>query len=385
MTTRPGKRITTESSEAPENLVGRMLDGRYRLDSLLSVGGMGIIFEGYQLAMDRKVAVKVLRPSMARDLDFNTRFRHEVDTLSRLDHPNIIATIDSGLDASGLHYLVMRYVEGRTFRESLRDVELTLPEILDVFAQTCDALTAAHAAGIIHRDLKFENIMVGRLPDDRIHATVLDFGVAKVLSRNEAITRAGEVPGTPSIIAPELADAIAPSPQSDLYSIGILLFTAITGDHPFQGDNDFELMRAHKFEDLPRLEPLVGKRVPEQLIELVYELAQKEPALRPASAAAVRESLQRIAADIRREHQVLPGYHPPSGDALGIEEDVDRSAVRRSTEFLADVSFERDEGAEEQAPMLVPTSLVSLLIVLVLVLVLVLLYLIFQMYVVSPR
>lgn len=385
MTTRPGKRISTRPIDAPDTLVGRVLDGRYRLESVISVGGMGIIFAGYQLATDRRVAIKVLRPTLANDVDLHARFRLEIETLSRLDHPNIVTLHDCGQDASGLHYLVMEHLDGRTFRERLRDCELSIVEILDVFAQTCHALVEAHRHDVIHRDLKFDNIMVRRFGDGRVHATVLDFGVAKLLSRDESITRSGEVPGTPDIIAPELADGLAPSAQSDLYSLGILLFTAITGQTPFSGDNEFELMRAHRTEDLPRIEPLVGNRVPESLVDVVYELTQKEPRLRPRSASEVRDRLENVAAEIRRRHTDLPRYRPPSGAALDIAPGDEDPLSQRSLEFLAERHEMGREGETKRTtstePILVPASLVSLLIFLVLILVLVILYFGFQTYV----
>lgn len=378
MTTRPGKRVSTQPFDAPDTLVGRVLDGRYRLESVIDVGGMGIIFEGHQLSTSRRVAVKVLRPTLQRDLDLHTRFRHEIETLSRLAHPNIVHLHDCGQDATGLHYLVMEFLDGRTFRDLLRECDLTLPEILEVFAQACDALVEAHANGVIHRDLKFDNVMIRRFDDGRLHAAILDFGVAKMLSRNESITRSGEVPGTPGIIAPELVDGTPPSPQSDLYSLGILLFTAVTGQMPFEGQNEFELMRAHQTEPLPRLEPMVGNRVPEALVDLVYELTQKAPNLRPGHAGAVRDRLRRIADSILQRHPDIGRYRPPSGDALGIEPANDED--ERSSRSMDFVEAPAPLASE---PIVAPTALVSLLIFLVIVLVVVILYFGFQTYVVK--
>lgn len=384
MTTRPGKKITTRPIDAPDSLVGRVLDGRYRLESVIEMGGMGIIFEAHQLPTARRVAVKVLRPTLSNDVDLHTRFRHEIETLSRLSHPNIVRLYDCGQDAAGLHYMVMELVQGRTFRERLRECELTLPEIVEVFAQTADALVEAHAQGIIHRDLKFDNIMVRRFEDARLHVSILDFGVAKLLTRDESVTRSGEVPGTPGIIAPELADGVSASPQSDLYSLGILLFTALTGRMPFEGENEFELMRAHQTQDLPRLETLLGNRVPEALRETVYELTHKNPRLRPRTASAVRDRLETIAADIRRQHRDIPRYRPPSQEALGAPEDKsdpphDEPALR-TMEFLAGNTADdvAPESARPADPVLVPVSVVGLLIGILIVLVLGIIYFVYR-------
>ena len=361
-----------------------------RAREVIEMGGMGIIFDAYQLPTARRVAVKVLRPTLSNDIDLHTRFAHEIETLSRLSHPNIVRLYDCGQDAAGLHYMVMELVQGRTFRERLRECELTLPEIVEVFAQTADALVEAHTRGIIHRDLKFDNIMVRRFEDARLHVSILDFGVAKLLTRDESITRSGEVPGTPGIIAPELADGVSASPQSDLYSLGILLFTALTGRTPFAGDNEFELMRAHQTEDLPRLESILGNRVPEALRETVYELTHKNPRLRPRSASAVRDRLETIAADIRREHRDIPRYRPPSQEALGApkrESDPQNGAPAvRSMEFLAGNTTDGAgaEGARSNYPVLVPVSVVGLLIGILIVLVLGIIYFVYRTVIIQP-
>lgn len=383
MTTRPGKRVSTKPIDAPQHLVGRVLDGRYRLEEVLNVGGMGIIFDAHQISSNRRVAVKVLRPTLAGDLDLHTRFQQEIDTLSRLNHPHIVALYDCGQDAAGLHYLVMEFVDGRTMREILHGCELTLADIVRVFAQVCDALVEAHARGIIHRDLKFDNIMVRRFEDGRPHVTILDFGVAKMLTRNDSITRTGEVPGTPGIIAPELVDSAPPSPQSDFYSLGILLYTALAGSPPFKADNEFELMRAHKLQDLPRLEDSVAGRVPEALIDVVYELTQKDPKLRPRTAGAVRDRLDRIATSIASRSPDASRYIPPRSEGVlrPLEEEPSsaRAVSDRSEQFLAanHPAAEGEEREEAKAPemLLAPTSVVGLLIAVLIVLVLVLLYL----------
>lgn len=378
MTTRPGKRVSTKPIDAPQQLLGRVLDGRYRLEEVLNVGGMGIIFSAHQLATGRRVAVKVLRPTLSSDIDLNTRFQQEIETLTRLSHPHIVALHDCGQDVAGLHYLVMTFVEGRTLREMLHACELTLPEILAVFAQVCDALVEAHARGIIHRDLKFENVMVRRFDDGRPHVTILDFGVAKLLTRNDSVTRTGEVPGTPGIIAPELVDAVSPSPQSDLYSLGVLMFTALAGRAPFEADNEFELMRAHQNHDLPKLEDLIGESVPEEVLDVVYELTQKDPKLRPRSASSVRDRLERIATKLRRADPDVSRYIPPRGESFAPSANAGDLAGR-SAQFLEKHSPgpEVEEVEEPNELLLAPTSVVGLLIAVLIVLVLVLLYVVY--------
>ena len=407
MTTRPGglhndtpslkARTSTRPIDAPEALVGRVLGGRYKLDAVMSVGGMGIIFEATQLSVSRRVAVKLLRPTLADDSDLLQRFSHEVEVVASIAHPNIVSLIDAGQDASGLMYLAMEFVTGETFRQALQSARLSLPELLEAFIQINDALIEAHALGVIHRDLKFDNVMLQRRRDRRLHVKVLDFGVAKMLSRDVNLTRSGQIPGTPGIIAPELAAMQSPSAASDLYSLGVLLFTALSGKAPFEGHNDLELMHAHRFEPLPPLRPLVQDYVPESLVELIKELMSKAPEHRPRDAELVRDRLETIKAQLKKSYLDLPAYVPPLFEE---EQDLYGSGAFRvrprhappqpPVGFIAAVArvphrseelFPPGDPLHETAPqkkpvLVVPASVVSMLGLVLLVLCLIMLYLI---------
>ena len=401
MTTRPGglynQRRSTEPSDAPQTLVGRVLDGRFRLDEVLNVGGMGMIFVATQLSVGRKVAVKILKPTLSDEQDLNLRFQQEVELVASLSHPNIVSMIDAGHDVSGLNYLVMEFVDGLTFREALKASSLPLADILQIFILTCDALIEAHSLDIIHRDLKFDNIMLKRQRDRRLHVQVLDFGVAKILSRDANLTRGGQVPGTPGIIAPELVSNQSPSPQSDLYSMGILLYTTLTGSPPFEGINDLELMRAHQFEPVPPMEPLIQPYVPEALVELTYTLLEKLPQNRPESARDLRHRLENIRSLLLESLPDLPAYMPPhmeqerdqygSGahrlvSVSGVKELVPPSGVDRSQQFTSDfLEEEREEEAEERPFIVVPASIVSALVLVLMVLLLIIFVLIRRLFV----
>lgn len=379
MSTPPGFSPQVRANDPPEALVGRILDGRYRLERVLSSGGMGIVFLATQVTVQRQVAIKIIKPALARHQDLVQRFMHEIEISGRLTHPHIVTLFDTGRDLTGLNYIAMEYVDGETFRDALANARLSLMEILHVFVQVCDALIEAHDLGIIHRDLKFENIMLARHRDGRIHTKVLDFGVAKQLFHDKSITRMGEVPGTPGIIAPELLDQVDPSAQSDLYSLGVLLFTALTGRPPFEGDTDFEVMRAHKMDDVPDLYGLVGDRVPEEIIELAYELMQKDPKARPKASTDVRDRLERIIRRLERQMQDHPRYVPPVGvQPLHIPR-TEGTQLNRSAEFMA-----RQTTLEPESAM-APTSVVAVLIVAVIVLAVVNIYLVYQHYVLAAR
>lgn len=391
MSTRPGgqARRSTRPLNAPETLIGRVLDGRFRLDRVLSAGGMGIVFEAKQLTIQRVVAVKLLKPTLTSDMEVLQRFFQEVEVVTNLQHPNIVATVDAGKDAGGLAYLVMEYFDGDTFREVLQRFELTLPDILDVFIQVCDALIEAHACQIIHRDLKFDNIMVKRLRDGNIHVKILDFGVAKLLSSDQDLTRGGQVPGTPGIIAPELVEKNEPTPRSDLYSLGVLLFTAMAGQAPYRAKNDLALMHAHQTQPIPDLKTLVGPDVPDMLISFIYKLMAKTPDERPEDAQSTKAMLLRIRTMLIDQHPVAQPYVPLqfiSDESLALNSgafNINRIEMSQEIEQeymnnYADV-LNDDPNA---SPILVPSSVVGALVFLLIVLVVICLILLHQLFLV---
>lgn len=382
MSTRPGgsdkRRTSTRPLDAPATLLGRVLNGNYRLDRVMNAGGMGIIFEATQLSVDRPVAIKLLKPTLSGDSDLMQRFSQEVEIGKNLWHPNVVSLLDAGRDASGLVYLVMEFFDGETFRSALQRKELSLIEILEVFSQTCDALIEAHANQIVHRDLKFDNIMLKRHRDGAIHVKLLDFGVAKMLDRDVDLTRGGQIPGTPGIIAPELIEMQTPSAQSDLYSIGVLLFTVLAGDAPFHGHNDLELMRAHKQDPLPRLELMVQEYVPEGLVELAYELLAKSPDDRPRGAWVVRDRFASIRSELLRKYRDMPRYLPPNVSPEELERDI--GTLDPFSGVLSGVheSFGEERpsarvpaSASQEVPLIVPTSVVSVLVFILIVLILI--------------
>lgn len=376
---RTAQRSSTQPMDAPQLLVGRILEGQYRLEQVLNAGGMGIVFEATQLSIDRRVAVKVLKPTLSRDPSLLERFQLEVEMAAQICHPNVVSLVDSGRDGSGLTYLVMEFVEGKTLRQALRVGELKLWEILEVFSQVCTALVEIHGQQIIHRDLKFDNIMLSRLRDGRIHAQLLDFGVAKLLSREMELTEGGQVAGTPGIVAPELVDGEEPTVQSDLYSLGVLIFTTLAGRAPYTAENDLELMRAHKTEPLPNLKEIVGHQVPEEVIDLAGELLSKEREHRPTSAHDVRRRLDKMSRRIRKRFPDATAYVPP--DTEGLEAPERPSPDLEALEALRDDDKPSDRGWIGwlfPEPLVAPMTVVAGLSLLLMILVVVLIYLVYQ-------
>ena len=268
--------------------VGRDLDGRYAIQERIGQGGMGAVYRGVQRSVDRQVAIKVVSPSMMSEPAIIKRFLREARLASRLDHPNVVQIFDFGQTPDGVFYLVMELVSGKTLEAVLDEEGALDPErTVAIAVQICAALEAAHAVPMVHRDLKPANVLI----DVRGLVKVLDFGIAKSLAPDTlsaTMTRAGAVIGTPAYMPPELAQGREFDGRADLYSLGCMLFLALSGKLPFDADALPEIVRMHVSEPVPPLPP----SVPRSLAHVVTKLMEKEPARRYPSAAAARVALE---------------------------------------------------------------------------------------------
>jgi len=272
---------------------GTILGGRYRLGELLGRGGMGEVFRAVQLSIEREVAVKVLRTDGFKDDETREvwlqRFRREAEVLSTLKHPNTVTVYDFGKTREGHCYIVMELLSGRTLLDVLRqEGPMTSERAVSVTRQICMSLAEAHEQGIVHRDLKPENIFLTRYQDGSDWVKVMDFGVAKLLARpDEAVlTRPGSVFGTPAYMSPEQASGEMLSPRSDIYSVGILLYTMLTGKPPFWGGTAAAILMQHANDPPPRMDPeRLREPVPPAVEKSVMQCLEKSPEERPQSAA----------------------------------------------------------------------------------------------------
>ncbi|HVN12628.1 MAG TPA: protein kinase [Kineosporiaceae bacterium] len=297
-------------------LLGRVVDGRYAVTARVARGGMATVYLALDRRLDRDVALKVMHAHLGDDQQFTARFIREARSAARLSHPGIVAVFDQGED-DGLLYLAMEYLEGRTLRQVLGELGVLTPgEALDVLEPTLDALAAAHAAGIVHRDVKPENVI---LTDDG-RVKVADFGLARAASGVAAT--AGVLMGTAAYMAPELiADGLADA-RGDVYAAGILLFEMLTGRPPFAGDVPLRIAYRHVHEDVPPPSSLVGE-LPEPLDVLVTVATARDPARRPADAGALlalersaRARVPRPALAVRPARSRPPAGRPhPAGRA----------------------------------------------------------------------
>ena len=242
----------------PDSLVGTTLAGKYRIDARLNEGGMGTVYRGTHMLMDKTVAIKVLRPTLAADEKIVARFSREARAASRITHPNAITVTDFGEDESGHVFLVMEFLSGKTLKHVIREEgPLSLARVVDITRQIGDALNAAHAEGVVHRDLKSDNIMlVDTMTGD--HAKVLDFGIAKINEPDGVVdtnlTAPNLVIGTPQYMSPEQCSQDSEiDARSDIYSLGVILFEMLVGHVPFSGDSPTIVMMKHLQEPVPSI------------------------------------------------------------------------------------------------------------------------------------
>jgi serine/threonine-protein kinase len=271
--------------------------GSWNIESELGRGGMGCVY----LARDDNehlAAVKVLAGELSTQPGAVNRFQREIEALRRLDHPNIVRFFESGTH-QGLLYFVMEYVEGRNYAELLiAQRRLPWPEVLDMAVQVCAALKHAHNQGIIHRDIKPSNLL--RKADGQVKLT--DFGVAHVFDA-EQLTRTGTVVGTAEYLSPEQAAGKPASKRSDLYSLGVVLYTLLAGRTPFQGSSPLELMHKHcyaRFDPLGKLIP----NLPHDMEILVDELLEKDPEHRPPDAGTLEKRLEVMRRKLQRRSKL---------------------------------------------------------------------------------
>ncbi len=272
-------------------LIGKLIQDRYRIESLIAKGSMGVIYKATQELIGREVAIKVMHNYLVSDDESLKRYHKEAKAASRLNHPNITTIYDFGVLASGQPYIVMDLLAGKTLADHLKERhQLTLNQTLMVFQQVCLALTEAHKCGIVHRDIKPENIVIDELPDGKsIHVKVVDFGIATFSEGNDdtlgKITKTGTVCGSPFYMSPEQCDASKLDHRSDLYSLGVVLFETLTGKVPFDSKDIYQVLTMQVKDPPPRLKKSRPDLDFSDAIELVVSKSlAKEPGARYQSA-----------------------------------------------------------------------------------------------------
>ncbi len=270
-------------------LVGRLLDGRYQVEALIAVGGMATVYRAIDIRLDRRVALKVMHADLARDEDFVGRFIGEAKSVAQLSHPNVVSVYDQGRDGP-YPYLAMEYLPGRTLRDLLSERRLFPPrEALSIMVPLLSGLAAAHTAGIVHRDVKPENVLIA--PDG--HLKVVDFGLARALSGIGSQTRTGVIIGTVAYLAPEQVTGASADARTDIYAAGIVLFELLTGAKPHTGESPLAVAYKHVNETVPAPSRFV-QGIPPEVDQLVMQATSRDPRGRPANAAAFLQAVNDV-------------------------------------------------------------------------------------------
>ena len=276
-------------------MTGRLLDGRYRIGPRIARGGMASVYEAVDLRLDRTVAIKVMHSGLGDDEEFAARFVREARAAARLSHPNVVGVYDQGQD-DGTVYLAMELVPGHTLRDVIRkESPMPAPRALALLEPVLSALAAAHRAGLIHRDVKPENVLIATAPDSG--ATVIkvaDFGLAKAVSADTQHTATtGVLIGTVSYLAPELVLDGRADTRADVYAAGVMLYELLTGTKPHEGESPIQVAYKHVHEDVPppsSLEP----SIPAYVDALVARATARDRELRPADAAVLLHQVHRV-------------------------------------------------------------------------------------------
>lgn len=298
-------------------LVGQVLDGRYRVDARIAVGGMATVYRALDIRLDRVLALKVMHPALAADGSFVERFIREAKSVARLAHPNVVQVYDQGADRSYV-YLAMEYVAGCTLRDVLRERGALQPRAaLDILEPVLAALGAAHRAGFVHRDMKPENVLIG--DDGRVK--VADFGLVR--SVDSVTSTTGAVLGTVSYLAPEQVESGAADPRVDVYACGVVLYEMLTGEKPHDSDSPAVVLYKHLHEDVPAPSGVVPG-LAHELDALVAHGTARDPAVRPHDAVALLALLRQTRGALRAEQ--LDAV-PPQALADGHDIAEDRTSV----------------------------------------------------------
>jgi serine/threonine-protein kinase len=300
-------------------MIGSRL-GKWIIDRELGRGGMGRVFLAHEESAGQLAAVKVLAIELAQEIGFLQRFQREIDVLGQLSHPNIVRLYESGAE-DGQHFFAMEYVEGESFEQVLhREGRVPWQEVLDAALQICPALKHAHDRGIIHRDLKPPNLL--RTPAGVIKLT--DFGIAKVFAAQQ-LTTTGGVVGTAEYLSPEQAAGKIANKRSDLYCLGAVLYTLLTGRTPFEGRSAADVLHKHLYGQFERPQRLVAE-IPHDLEAIVCQLLEKDPARRPADCLVLHRQLDSVRRKLERKSQrtvLIKSSQPTVDDQVKQPLDVD--------------------------------------------------------------
>ncbi|HNG19631.1 MAG TPA: serine/threonine-protein kinase, partial [Candidatus Obscuribacter sp.] len=279
---------------------GTQID-HYEIVEEIGCGGMGVVYRGKDNMFERTVAIKVLHTKLLSDPLSKKRFEQEGRATIALAHPNLISVYHYGFSSAGLPFIVMEYVDGKGLDKTLEQVgHLEFGEFIEIFLQACDALGHAHERGIIHRDLKPSNLMLVNLGKKERLVKIVDFGISKILPHGrfpgQDLTNAGDVVGSPLYMSPEQCKGLSLDGRSDIYSLGCLMYQAITGALPFLGENALQTLSKHICDPPPKFKEIAPDlKIPPELEKIIFRTLEKEPEKRYETVAELHADLEAIA------------------------------------------------------------------------------------------
>ncbi|GAA3087663.1 serine/threonine-protein kinase [Kribbella aluminosa] len=344
-------------TQVSDRLVGRVLDGRYRVGARVAKGGMATVYQALDMRLDRTVALKVMHDGLGDDAQFTRRFVAEARAAAKLSNPNVVAVFDQG-DDDGTLFLAMEYVPGRTLRDIIREeAPLSPARALDLLTPVLSALSAAHDAGIVHRDIKPENVLIS----DKGTVKVADFGLARAVSASGNTATQGLLMGTVSYLAPELVTDGSADARSDVYSAGILLYEMLTGNKPHSGDTPIQVAYAHVHNDVPP-PSLEQPGIPPYVDALVQRATARDRDLRPTDARVFSRQVHRVRSALG---EGLPDDPELTGDLTvpiqqirqdsGYDDGYTRGEPIRHETIVVPVEHGRPTGAPAEPPVKTPT------------------------------
>ncbi|MBA2541868.1 MAG: protein kinase [Deltaproteobacteria bacterium] len=274
--------------------VGKVIDGRYEIQVRIGEGGMGVVYKARQISIDRVIALKMLNSQMANDPTWVQRFYNEAKACSRLQHPNTIRMFDFGQTSDGRLFMTMEFLDGMSLRDALAKGPLAPQRVVKVLIQCCASLAEAHSIGIIHRDIKPDNVFLLNMAGSPDFVKLLDFSVAKLLEGDRLKTQAGVVFGTPQYMSPEQGRGLPLDARSDLYALGILAFEMLTGTVPFHDENPMTVIQMHLHAGVPPM----ADQIPYSVQQIVRRALEKDAGRRYQSSGEMMQHCQQVFAEL---------------------------------------------------------------------------------------